>query len=108
MNAARKGFLATFMLMMAGAAALASGAAGDTELVSSRLPGQTTANALSIGARISTNGKYVVFNSVATDLVPSDTNGRIDVFVRDLETGATERISVSSSEAEANGDSGLI
>ena len=34
-----------------------------------------------------------------------DTNGARDVFVRDLQTGETTRVSVSSSGAEANGDS---
>src|SRR3954451_13493427 len=62
------------------------------------------------GPAISADGRYVAFASVATDLVPGDTNGRSDVFVRDRQTGTTERVSVSSSGQQANfgGGSGDI
>lgn len=40
----------------------------------------------------SNNGRYVVFQSFASDLVPGDTNDRDDLFVRDLSTGVTELI----------------
>lgn len=43
-------------------------------------------------ATISRNGRFVVFQSFASDLVPGDTNGRDDLFVRDLSTGVTELI----------------
>ena len=52
---------------------------------------------------ITADGRYVVFSSGASNLVPDDTNGRIDVFVRDLVTETTERISVDATGAEANG-----
>src|SRR5262249_1186944 len=42
----------------------------------------------------------------ATDLVPGDTNGFADVFVRDRQTGTTERISVASGGTQANNYSG--
>jgi Tol biopolymer transport system component len=54
---------------------------------------------------ISANGRFVVFTSAATNLVPGDKNGSPDVFVRDLSTRTTERASVSSKEAEAMGGS---
>jgi len=57
-------------------------------------------------AVISANGRFVAFRSEAYDLVPGDTNGRPDVFVRDLQTGSIERVSVSSSGEQGNGDSG--
>lgn len=41
-------------------------------------------------ATISRNGRYVVFLSFASDLVAGDTNGRDDLFVRDLASGVTE------------------
>lgn len=50
---------------------------------------------------ISANGRYVVFHSDATNLVPVDGNGRTDVFVRDLQTRQTELVSVSDAEAQA-------
>jgi hypothetical protein len=42
---------------------------------------------------ISANGRYVAFQSFSGDLVPGDTNGLWDVFVRDTLTGTTERVS---------------
>jgi len=54
---------------------------------------------------ISADGNCVAYASVATNLVPNDANGKYDVFVHDLVTGVTERVSVDSSGAEANGDS---
>jgi Tol biopolymer transport system component len=52
-------------------------------------------------AGISANGRFVAFTSQATNLVPSDTNHRQDAFVYDRSTGRTERVSVSSSGAQA-------
>ena len=46
----------------------------------------------SSNAMISADGRYVVFTSNATNLVAGDVNGVADVFVRDLATGATDRI----------------
>lgn len=46
--------------------------------------------------------RYVVFESEADNLVPNDTNGCSDIFVRDLVNGTTRRVSVSSSGAQAN------
>jgi hypothetical protein len=51
------------------------------------------------------NGRYVAFYSDATNLVLGDTNGKGDIFVRDRLTGAVERVSVSSTGAQAEGDS---
>src|SRR5262249_31716922 len=46
------------------------------------------------------------FESDATNLVPGDTNGARDIFVRDRQAGTTERVSVASDGMEANGGSG--
>ncbi|HEV8113777.1 MAG TPA: calcium-binding protein [Planctomycetota bacterium] len=54
---------------------------------------------------VSANGRYVAFDSDATNLVPGDTNHRIDVFVRDRQSGLTTRVSVDSSGTQAVGDS---
>jgi Tol biopolymer transport system component len=59
----------------------------------------------SSGASISGNGRVVAFQSQATNLVPGDTNGRADVFVRDLKTGTTAHVSVDSSGAPGDGES---
>ncbi len=52
---------------------------------------------------ITRDGRFVVFESDATNLVAGDTNGTDDVFLHDAHTGKTTRISVSSSEAQATG-----
>jgi hypothetical protein len=51
---------------------------------------------------ISADGRYVVFTSDASTLVPGDTNGQYDVFVHDRLTGATERVSVTSTGEESS------
>jgi hypothetical protein len=49
---------------------------------------------------ISSDGRYLVFASEATNLVPGDTNGYEDVFVRDLVAGTTTRVSMDVSGAQ--------
>jgi Tol biopolymer transport system component len=56
---------------------------------------------------ISADGRWVVFQSIASNLVAGDANGFYDVFVRDLTTGTVERISVDSAGTEADGSSGV-
>ena len=53
---------------------------------------------------LSANGRYVAFESSATNLVAGDTNRLADVFVHDLRSGRTERVSVSSAGRQAGGD----
>jgi Tol biopolymer transport system component len=62
---------------------------------------QQQGNRPSYTAGVSANGRYVAFTSLATNLVPGDTNGRQDAFVVDRRTGRTERVSVSTSGAQA-------
>jgi hypothetical protein len=64
-------------------------------LVSARPDGKP-ANGLCAAGSISADGRYVAFESEAGDLVPGDTNNLSDVFVRDIETGTTERITESA------------
>ena len=63
------------------------------------------ANQDSSSFAISGNGRWVAFESFATNLVPGDTNGRSDAFVHDRVSGITERVSVASGGAQADGDS---
>ena len=53
---------------------------------------------------ITADGRFVAFESGATNLVPGDTNGEDDIFVHDLQTGETTRVSVSSTGAPQNGE----
>jgi TolB protein len=56
----------------------------------------------SIDPDISADGRYVAFESEASNLVRGDTNGAFDVFVRDLGTGTTSRLSVAGNRRPAN------
>ncbi|UNU23583.1 calcium-binding protein [Microcoleus vaginatus] len=55
---------------------------------------------------ISADGRFVAFSSDASNLVPGDTNDRDDIFVRDLSTNTTTRVSISSTGNQGNQDSG--
>ncbi len=55
---------------------------------------------------ISNDGRYVAFIAGADNLIAGDTNGRDDIFVRDLVAKETRRVSLSSSGEQANGGSG--
>ena len=94
--------------------------AGDTNgapdvFVRDRVAGTTTRVSVATGGgqgngrsdlpSISRDGRYVAFFSEATNLVTGDTNGRSDVFVRDLVAGSTRRVSVTTGGGQANGDS---
>jgi Tol biopolymer transport system component len=62
-------------------------------------------NAFSTDADISSGGRYVVFSSSASNLVGNDTNGTSDVFLRDMVSRTTRRISVRSNGNQGNGES---
>jgi Tol biopolymer transport system component len=63
------------------------------------------ANGASHNPSISGDGRYVAFESKASNLVPGDTNKGWDVFRRDLKEHRTKRVSVSSRGKQGNGDS---
>jgi hypothetical protein len=77
---------------------------GETQRVSVS-SGGTESDGASTFARITSDGRYVVFHSDATNLVVGDTNGSRDIFLHDRQTDETMRISVSSSGIQGNGDS---
>jgi Tol biopolymer transport system component len=74
---------------------------GTTALVSVAMQGGG-ADDLSQRPSISGDGRLVAFHSRASNLVPGDTNDASDVFVRDLISGATLRVSVHSSGAQSS------
>src|SRR4028118_584161 len=57
---------------------------------------------------ISADGRFVVFQSSASNLVPGDTNDQIDIFVRDTLTNTTTRVSLDSAGNQANNGSSLM
>lgn len=77
-----------------------------TELVSYALP-QSRLAADTMDPSVSADGRYVVFESTASSLVPDDNDAHSDVFIRDMGTGTMERVSVTDAGDEANGHSYL-
>ncbi|PYJ56499.1 MAG: hypothetical protein DME24_22060 [Verrucomicrobia bacterium] len=78
---------------------------GVTTLVSVNQTGVGGGNGNSVSPAASTDGRYVVFESEASNLVANDTNGVSDVFMRDLQTGTTTLVSVNSAGTGGNGAS---
>ena len=75
--------------------------AGTAETMSVSSSG-AAGNGFSDGAAISADGRYVVFASAASNLVFGDSNGFVDIFLRDRVAGTTERVSISSTGAQSN------
>ncbi|HEX2698849.1 MAG TPA: hypothetical protein VHM89_01425 [Acidimicrobiales bacterium] len=73
-------------------------------LISKSTGGVVGAGASSLPS-ISADGRWVAFSSLASNLVPGDTNGAADVFLHDRETGTTTRISVGPGGVQAPGGS---
>jgi Tol biopolymer transport system component len=65
----------------------------------------TQANGPSSNPDISADGRYVVFQSSASNLVPDDTNGESDVFIRDVAEAKTALLSVARGGGPGNGAS---
>ena len=73
--------------------------------ISTDASGAQAAGGISYSARLSSDGVYAVFASDATNLVPGDTNGQRDVFLKNLQSGAIVRLSTDSAGAQAVGGS---
>lgn len=54
---------------------------------------------------VSADGRYIAFDSRAANMVPDDTNGAADVFMVERDTGAIQRISVTSTGTQGHGTS---
>lgn len=94
--------IATLALVGAAVTPGLASAGAKTSLVSRSSTG-AKGNADSGEPSISKTGRYIAFNSDASNLVPGDTNGQADCFVRDQGSKRTERVSLSSGGAQANG-----
>ena len=79
---------------------------GTTTLVSVNLTGTGVGNDDSFATGISSNGRYALFESTASDLVAGDSNKVSDVFVRDLANGTNILVSVSTNGGFGNRNSG--
>lgn len=79
--------------------------AGATILVSVNAAGTSGGNGDSWPSAISTNGRFALFQSAASDLIAGDTNGAKDIFLRDVLNGATTLVSVGTNGSPGNGES---
>jgi hypothetical protein len=80
--------------------------AGTTTRVSVSGTGAQGAGESSV-THMTPDGRYIAFLSYASNLVPGDTNGASDSFVRDRRTGSTSRVSLSTSGAQTNNNGGF-
>src|SRR6266508_1529397 len=96
--------------VIAAAAALAALAAvpglaapGETTRVSVSSNGTQGNSVSGFFVSVSGDGRFVAFRSISSNLVPGDTNGDSDIFVRDRSAGTTERVTVTSASAQVFG-----
>jgi Tol biopolymer transport system component len=95
------------LVLALGAAATSAGAATEPSVVRVNVSstGAEANDGLIDKPVLSADGRFVAFASGASNLVPGDTNGYYDIFLRDRAQGTTTRISVSSSGGQSNGAS---
>lgn len=93
--------------LLAASSGGATPAAGFTELISLSSAGVQGDQDSELPS-VSADGRFVAFASLSDNLVSGDTNGQSDIFVRDRLTGTTERVSVSSTGRQGDGNSGLL
>ena len=89
-------------LGVAGAPAAGAQPDGRTALVSVDSQGRQSPDGQNFAPDISSDGRWVTFDSDADSFVAGDTNERTDIFVRDVRSGRTSRVSVSSKGGQAD------
>lgn len=95
-----------FLVLAPALLSLAVGvSAQTTEIGSLSSTGAQGNNASLHKSALSTDGRWLVFGSEASNLVPGDSNAQRDIFVRDRLMGTTTRVSVSTAGVQANGSS---
>lgn len=63
----------------------------------------TAANGSSLAPRISGNGRFVVYETAGTNLVPGDSNLHVDIIRQDVQSGARVRVTPDSANGSARG-----
>ena len=76
---------------------------GTTTRISVASDGSQGVGGVSLQNSMSADGRYVAFESDATNLVPADTNAATDVFVHDRATATTRRLSVAADGTDGTG-----
>ncbi|MFI9363309.1 TolB family protein [Kitasatospora sp. NPDC053057] len=79
-------------------------ATGTITRINTFLPGTTTTEG-AYDPAMTSDGRWVYFDSGADNLVPDDTNQQNDVFRRDLRTGRIERVSAAQDGSQSTGGS---
>jgi hypothetical protein len=79
-------------------------ASGQTTLVSTGPAGQS--DKASTSPSMSASGRFVSFDSKATNFVNGDSGGDVDIYVKDLDTGGVEQVSVRTGGGQATGTNG--
>ncbi|MDD5754864.1 MAG: hypothetical protein PHN45_08945, partial [Methylococcales bacterium] len=74
----------------------------DTQTDALSLVAGKVGNGESLNAKISTDGHYVVFQSVASNFVSNDFNGAYDIYLQDLQTNTLKLISTNNLGVEGN------
>ncbi|HEY5911006.1 MAG TPA: hypothetical protein VJA21_10430 [Verrucomicrobiae bacterium] len=74
---------------------------GQLTLASVNAAGDRSGNGRSFALDLSANGRFVLFESEASDLVANDTNNVADLFIRDLVQGQTTLVSVDTNGVPA-------
>jgi len=95
-------FRSSFLsLLVTGAIAASPALAQSTARISVGIGGAELRSG-AVWAELSGNGRYAAFVSDDPNIVPGDTNGTADVFVRDLATGVVRRASTTAAGVEPN------
>ena len=82
---------------------------GEIEVASATADGTVGDGFSSAGnASFSADGRYLAFESSASNLVSGDTNDKYDIFVKDLQTGAIERVSVVSDGTQVDDHARIV
>jgi Tol biopolymer transport system component len=102
---ARRSGLPLFLALTAVATLAPASSASGVTSAASVSSGGVEGNGNSASTQTAGSGRYVVFESNASNLVPGDTNAVSDIFLRDRATGQTYRVSVGNNGQEANGPS---
>src|SRR6187401_1718058 len=103
-QAGRFSFSAIGLFLLAGVGPVPVSAA-TTELVTVAISASAEPGIGTTFPSISSDGRFVAFESTAANLVASDTNGQKDIFVFDRQTAMTTLVSVDSAGSQANGAS---
>jgi hypothetical protein len=98
------GLAATYLVVMSAAAAEAD--TTKTMTLASVNAAGVRGNGTSEQPSVSAAGRYLAFVSAASNLVPNDTNGQADIFLRDRQLGTIERVNVTSTGAQSTGTVG--